>query len=60
MTSRDDEVACATDQATKGAMDLADSRMTVFHKYSGQCSEQYQNECWYSVDDPDAVITLVP
>ena len=57
VTSRDDEVACATDQATKGAMDLADSGMTVFHKYFGQCSEQYQNECWYSVDDPDAVIT---
>ena len=47
VTSRDDEVACATDQATKGAMDLADSGMTVFHKYFGQCSEQYQNECWY-------------
>lgn len=56
VASKSTEVACATDQATKGAGDLADSGTTVFHKYFGQCSESFQNECWYSVDDPEAVI----
>jgi hypothetical protein len=56
VTSRDDEIACALDQATKGAADLADSGTTTFHKYFGQCSEKYQNECWYSVSDISAVI----
>jgi hypothetical protein len=56
LASKDDEVACALDQATKGAADLADSGTTTFHKYYGQCSESYQNECWYSVSDPSAVI----
>jgi hypothetical protein len=51
-----DEEACAVDQATKGAADLADSGVTTFHKYFKQCSESYQNECWYSVDDISAVI----
>lgn len=56
VTSKDDEVSCALDQATKGAMDLADSGVTTFHKYFRQCSESYQNECWYSVSDPGAVM----
>jgi hypothetical protein len=56
VTSKDDEVACALDQATKGAEDLADSGVTKFHKYFHQCSESFQNECWYSVSDPSAVI----
>jgi hypothetical protein len=56
VTRKTDEEACAVDQATKGAADLADSGTTTFHKYFGQCSEAYQNECWYSVDDVAAVI----
>jgi len=56
VTSKDDEVSCALDQATKGAEDLADSGMTTFHRYFRQCSETFQNECWYSVSDPSAVI----
>jgi hypothetical protein len=56
VTRKTDEEACATDQATKGAADLADSGTTTCHKYYGQCSESYQNECWYSVDDVAAVV----
>src|SRR5947209_3784470 len=56
VTSKSAQVPCAVDQATKGATDLADSGMTMFHKYYGQCSEKYQNECWYSVNDPSAVM----
>jgi hypothetical protein len=51
-----DDVACAGDQAAKGAADLAATGKTTFHKYFGQCTETFQNECWYSVNDPDAVI----
>ncbi len=56
VTSKSVQIACAVNQATKGASDLADSGTTTFHKYFGQCSEKYQNECWYSVNDPAAVI----
>lgn len=51
-----DQEMCAADQAKKGAADLADSGMTTFHKYFGQCAETYQNECWYSVDDIPSVV----
>src|SRR4051794_39997609 len=40
--------ACADDQARKGGDDFTASGMVTFHKYYGQCKEQYQNECWYS------------
>jgi len=56
VTRKVDEEACAADQAMKGAADLADSGKTTFHKYFGQCSESYQNECWYSVDDVASVV----
>jgi hypothetical protein len=46
------EDSCATDQATKGAADLAATGVTTFHKYFQQCKETYQNEGWYSEDDP--------
>jgi hypothetical protein len=51
-----DNEACAADQARKGATDLRTTGKTVFHAYFGQCKEAYQNECWYSVDSPDAVM----
>lgn len=56
VTSKSSQIACAVSQATKGASDLADSGTTTFHKYFGQCSEKFQNECWYSVNDTAAVI----
>jgi len=56
VTSKSDQVACAADQAKKGALDLQDAGKTTFHKYFGQCTEKYQNECWYSVSDTSAVI----
>ena len=51
-----DHEVCASDQARKGATDLKTTGKTVFHAYFGQCAENYQNECWYSADDPAAVI----
>jgi hypothetical protein len=51
-----DQHECATEQAAKGAADLEATGTTTFHAYYGECSELYQNECWYSVDDPIAVL----
>ena len=48
---------CADDQARKGAGDFIASGQVVFHKYFGQCKEQFQNECWYSSSDATAMMT---
>ena len=49
--------ACADQQSHKGGDDFNASGKVTFHKYFGQCAEQYQNECWYSSSVATDMIT---